>query len=79
MMQAQVLHVNYAKSPFPFCTSIAPFLSFNQWCGSRRFLTGSGYNFRKRPDLDSVPDPDPDLNTFSDKFLLKIFFAEICS
>jgi hypothetical protein len=37
-----------------------------------RFLTGSGSDFRKRPDLDPVPDPD--LNKFSVKFLL-----EICS
>jgi hypothetical protein len=39
-----------------------------QCCGSGRFLTGSGSDFRKRPD----PDPDP--NNFLDKFLQKIFF-----
>jgi hypothetical protein len=42
-----------------------------QCCGSGRFLTGS--DFRKRPD------PDPDLNKFSNNFLLQIFLAEICS
>jgi hypothetical protein len=33
--------------------------TFNQCCGSRRLLTGSGSvsDFRKRPD----PNPDPDL------------------
>jgi hypothetical protein len=43
-----------------------------QCCGSGRFLTGSGSDFRKRPD----PVPDPDLNESSAKFLLEIL-AEI--
>jgi hypothetical protein len=41
--------------------------SCHQCCGSGRFLTGSGSDFRKRPD----PDPDP--NKFSANFFLKFF------
>jgi hypothetical protein len=44
-----------------------------QCCGSRRFLTGSGSDFRKRPD------PDPDLNKFSLNLFLEIFLVKICS
>jgi hypothetical protein len=44
-----------------------------QCCGSKRFLTGSGSDIRKRPD------PDPHFNKFSVKFLLETFLAEICS
>jgi hypothetical protein len=33
----------------------------------------------KMSDPDPVPDLDPDLSKFSDKFLLDIFWAEICS
>jgi hypothetical protein len=40
--------------------------------GSRTFA-GSGSDFWKGPD------PDPDLNKFSEKFLLEMFLAEICS
>jgi hypothetical protein len=38
-------------------------------------LTGSGSDFRKRPD--PVPDPDP--NKFSANFFLNIFLMKICS
>jgi hypothetical protein len=43
---------------------------FEQCCGSGRFLTGSGSDFRKRSD----PDPDP--NKFSANFLSEFFFDE---
>jgi hypothetical protein len=36
-------------------------------------LTGSGSDFRKRPDPDPVPDPDPDPNKFSANLFLKFF------
>jgi hypothetical protein len=45
--------------------------TFIQFCGSRRFLTGSGSDFWERPD--------PDLNVFSAKFLMEMFLAEISS
>jgi hypothetical protein len=44
-----------------------------QCCGSVRILTGSGSDFRKRPD----PDPDP--NKFSANFFLNFFKMKICS
>jgi hypothetical protein len=43
-----------------------------QCCGSGRFLTGSGSDFRKRLD----PDPDPDHNKFSANFFQKMFLDE---
>jgi hypothetical protein len=50
-----------------------------QCYGSRGFLTRSGSRseFRKRPDLNTIPDPD--LYKLSAKFLLEIFLAEKCS
>jgi hypothetical protein len=42
-------------------------------------FAGSGSDFWKSPDPDPVPDTDPDMNKFSDKFRLEIFLAEICS
>jgi hypothetical protein len=50
-----------------------------QCCGSGRFLTGSGSDFRKRSDPDPVPDPDPEPNKFSANFFLKFFLMKICS
>jgi hypothetical protein len=49
-----------------------------QCCGSGRILTGSGSDFRKRPDPDPVPDPNPDPYKFSANFFLKIFLMKIC-
>jgi hypothetical protein len=49
----------------------------NQCCGSRRFLTGSGSDYSKRPD--PVPYPDPDLNKFLANFFVEIFLMKICS
>jgi hypothetical protein len=47
-----------------------------QYYGSGRFFTGSGYDFRKRPD----PDPGPDLHKFLANFFSEIFFfMKICS
>jgi hypothetical protein len=37
-------------------------------------LTGSGSDFRKRPD--PALDPDPDLNKLSAEFLLKFFWRK---
>jgi hypothetical protein len=65
--------------PEPYCDAAsAPNLMLNirkQCCGSGRFLTGSGSDFRKRPD--PVPDPDP--NKFLANFFLKFFLMKICS
>jgi hypothetical protein len=47
----------------------------SQCCGSRRFLTGSGYNFQKRLD----PDPDPDPKKLLANFFLNFFLMKICS
>jgi hypothetical protein len=41
--------------------------AYQQCCGSGRFLTGSGTDFRKRSDLD------PDVNKISGSFLLTFF------
>jgi hypothetical protein len=54
------------------CTVSLHMNAINQCCGSVRFLTRSGHDFRKSPD------PDSDLNKFSAKFLLEICLAEIC-
>jgi hypothetical protein len=48
-----------------------------QCCGSKKFLTGSGSDFRKRLHPDTVPDPD--LHNVLPKFLLEIFLVDICS
>jgi hypothetical protein len=59
---------------------ITPLLWPPKQCyGSRGFLirSGSRSDFRKRPDLNTIPDPD--LYKLSAKFLLEIFLAEKCS
>jgi hypothetical protein len=45
---------------------------FYQCCGSGRFFTGSGSDFRK------CPDPVPDPNKFLVNFFLKFFLMKIC-
>jgi hypothetical protein len=67
---------NHIKVLGPHFLNSRCFRSFEQCCGSGRFLFGfgSGSDFR----LD--PDTDPDLSKISGCFLLKMFFlAEICS
>jgi hypothetical protein len=44
-----------------------------QYYGSGRFFTGSGSDFRKRPD------PGPDIHKFLANFFPEFFFMKICS
>jgi hypothetical protein len=60
-------------TPLPHTSVIYQKEGATQCCGSRQCFTGSGSDFRKRPD----PDPDP--NKFAANFFLKTFLMKICS
>jgi hypothetical protein len=90
-----IINLFHTGEPIPEISGVIEDHAVDQCWGSGRILTGSGSDFKKRPDPDPdpdlvpdpdpdpdlVPDPDPDSdpNKFSANFFLKIFLMKICS
>jgi hypothetical protein len=86
-----IINLFHAGEPIPEIFGVIEDHAADQCCGSRRISTGSGSDFRRRPDPNPVPDPvpdpvpvpdpDPDLDPkiFLANFFLNIFLMKICS